>query len=234
MRFKKLAWLALSITAAAALTACNIGATPAPTLDVEAIYTQAAQTAFAGFAAQMTQTAQAMPPTAMPSNTPLATFTLLPTFPPLTGGSPVPGTTPGLLATPITLATPGATLVVDSCNNSGFGGDISIPDGTVLKPGQDFVKTWALQNLGTCKWAAGYTFVFVAGDKMDGYDIRFQSGAGDKKMIWPVVNPGETVEIDIEMTAHVAEGDYTGCWRMKDDKGYYFGTLACYAITVKK
>lgn len=234
MRFKKLAWLALSITAAAALTACNIGATPAPTLDVEAIYTQAAETAIAGFAAQMTQTAQAMPPTAMPTNTALATFTLLPTFPPLTGGSPVPGTTPGLLATPITLATPGSTTVVDPCNQSVFMADVTVPDGTVMKPGADFVKSWSLQNSGTCKWAAGYKFVFISGDKLDGYDIRFQSGAGDKKMIWPVVNPGETVQIDIEMTASLEEREYNGCWRMQNDKGYYFGTLACVKIVVVK
>ncbi len=233
MRFKQLAWLALSFAAATALTACNIGATPVPTMDVNAIYTQVAGTAFADFSAKMTQTAMANPPTAIPTNTPLATFTLLPTFPPL-NTTPQAGTTPGLLATPITLATPGATQVVDSCNNSAFMGDITIPDGTIMKPGTDFTKTWAIKNIGTCKWALGYSFVFVAGDKMDGYDIKFQSGAGVKKMILPVVNPGETVNIDIEMTAHLAEGEYTGCWRMQDDKGYYFGTLACYKIVVKK
>ena len=232
MRFKKLVWLAISVVAGTALTACNIGATPAPTLDVNAIYTQAAQTAFAGFSAQMTQTALAVPPTAIPTNTPLATFTLLPTFPPRTGGTALPGATagvgtPGLLATPLTLNTPGATAVVDSCNNSQFIADVTVPDGTVMKPGNDFTKIWTIKNIGTCKWDDGYAFVFVAGDKMDGYDVPLKKPSD-------FVDPGESINIPVDMTAHTAEGDYTGCWRMKDDHGFYFGTLACYAITVRK
>lgn len=226
MRFKQLAWLAFSLAAATALTACNIGATPAPTMDVNAIYTQVAGTAFADFSSKMTQTAQAVPPTAIPTNTPLATFTLLPTFPPL-NTTPQAGTTPGLLATPITLGTPGATLVVDSCDNSAFMGDVTVPDGTVMKPGTDFTKTWSIKNIGTCKWDEGYAFVFVAGDKMDGYDV-------DLKKPSDFVDPGESINLAVKLTAHLAEGDYTGCWRMRNDRGYYFGTLACYAITVKK
>jgi hypothetical protein len=110
-------------------------------------------------------------------------------------------------------------------------GDVTVPDGTVMKPGNDFTKVWAIKNTGTCKWDDGYAFVFVAGDKMDGYDIPFKPGDGSKKYF---AAPGETVNFEIDMTAHTAEGSYTGCWRLKDDKGYYFGTLACYAIEVKK
>jgi len=227
MRFKPSAWVAICLMAAVALSGCNIGATPAPTIDVNAIYTQAAQTAIAGFSAQMTQTAQAMPPTALATNTPLATFTMLPTFPPL--GTVVPGTTalPGttsVLPTPLGLGSPTAAVV--SCNNSAFMGE-TIPDGTVFKPGADFTKTWTLQNTGTCKWDDGYVFAFVAGDKLDGYDVALKKSSD-------FIDPGESITFSIDMTAHIAENTYEGCWKMKDDQGYFFGTFACVNIVVKK
>jgi hypothetical protein len=114
-----------------------------------------------------------------------------------------------------------------SCNNSVFIADVTVPDGTVMKPGQDFEKIWAIQNSGTCTWGEGYTLVFVQGDEMDGYDLKFSTNIGP-------VAPGKTVDLKINMTAHLAEGTYTGCWRMKDDKGYFFGTWMCYKIEVKK
>ena len=80
MHLRKLAWLGSLALVALTLSACNIGATPAPTMDVNAIYTSAAETLVAQFSGQMTQTAQAVPPTALPTNTPQATFTLLPTW----------------------------------------------------------------------------------------------------------------------------------------------------------
>lgn len=238
MRLKQLAWLALAAVAATALTACNIGATPAPTVDVNAIYTSAAETLIADFSSQQTQTAQAMPPTAMPTNTPLATFTLLPTFPPAANTTPLGvGTlpaagTPGVVntpgaGTPLVLASPITTQAGPVCNNSAFMGE-NFPDGTVFKPGETFDKSWTLQNTGTCTWDEGYVFAFVAGDPMNGHDIALKKASD-------FVDPGESITfIMAGMNAHLAEGTYSGCWKMRDDQGNYFGTFACYEIVVKK
>lgn len=223
---KKLAWLSGLVLIAITLSACNIGATPAPTLDVNAIYTSAAETLVAAFSSQLTQTAQAVPPTAIATNTPLATFTLLPTFPPAVGSTPLgAGTQP--IGTPLVLSTPISTLTGPLCNDSGWMGDIGVQDGDVLKPGTDFTKTWAVKNTGTCKWDDGYALVFVAGDKMDGYDVPLKKSSD-------FVDPGETINLSVKLTAHLAEGTYSGCWKMRDDKGYYFGTVLCYEIVVKK
>jgi hypothetical protein len=62
---------------------------------------------------------------------------------------------------------------------------------------------------------------------MDGYDWPLKN-SGD------FVDPGETTQFDINLTAHLQPGTYSGCWRMRDDQGYYFGTLACYEIVVVK
>jgi hypothetical protein len=228
MRLNRLVWLAVTSGAMLVLTACNIGATPAPTVDVNAVYTSAAQTLIADFSVKQTQTALAAPPTPLPTNTPFPTFTNLPTGPlplgtPL-GLTPLPtSSTPGV--TPITLFTP--TSAGPLCNDAAYIADVTVPDGTVMKPGEDFEKTWALKNSGTCTWDEGYSLIFVAGDKMDGYDLPIKTRN-------QFVDPGDTVNLTVLLTAHIAPGVYEGCWRMRDDKGYYFGTFLCYKIEVKK
>ena len=57
------------LTAALTLAACNVGATPAPTVDVNAINTAANATAMAQISAQLTQTALDAPTnTALPTD----------------------------------------------------------------------------------------------------------------------------------------------------------------------
>src|SRR5512142_2415833 len=140
------------IVAALLLTACNMGAAPATTADVNAINTAAVATAIGQLSAQFTQTALAAPTsTTLPTNTAVS----LATFPPTStgnAGNPAP-TTSGVLPTVSFNSTPvaGTTQLAgftplpspapsgptqslgDSCNNSEFQGDITIPDGTILK-----------------------------------------------------------------------------------------------------
>ena len=231
MVFRKKTWLVMTFLTALVLTACNIGATPAPTIDVNAVYTAAAGTAIANFSQQMTETAMAASPTPPPTNTAQPLPTPLPTFPAGVVGvvpTSLAGTgTPAVFNTPGTFTTPVGTLAGSSCNNSAFIADVTVPDGTIMKPGQDFTKTWAIQNTGTCKWDDGYTLAFVQGDNMDGYNITLKKTSD-------FVAPGSSVNFSIKMTAHLAPGKYTGCWKMQDDKGFFFGTLLCYSIEVQK
>ena len=228
------------MTAALLMTACNMGATPAPTVDVNAINTAAVATAMGQLSAQFTQTALAAP-----SATPFSTNTALPlpsfALPtssdasPTAGGAlptlsfnttPVAGFTP--LASPAGPADPTASLG-DSCNNSSFEGDVTIPDGSILKPGEDFQKIWALRNTGTCTWDEGYTLVYVAGStpNLDPYNFEFKKSSD-------FVAGGAGVNIGINLTAPLKEGKYEGHWRMRSDSGYYFGTLLSVYIEVQK
>jgi len=231
------------LTAALILTACNVGAAPSPTLDVNAINTAIVGTTVAQFSAQFTQTALAVPPatnTPLPIDTPqsLPTFALpttdnggLPTVsfditPTVAGAAtPLPGFTQ--LASP---AVPAATQALgDACNNNVFEGDITIPDGTVLKGGEDFQKIWKIRNTGSCKWDEGYTLVYVAGSAkdLDPYNFEFKKSSD-------FVEPGEAINIGINLTAPCAVGKYEGHWRMRNDHGYYFGTLLSVYIEVKE
>jgi hypothetical protein len=219
MQIKKLAWLVISSLAMLTLTACNIGATPAPTMDINAVYTQAAETFVADFSVKQTQTALSAPPTATATNTLVPTANL--TTPAIGLTLPAVGTTAATLPVVPTLNAGGST-----CNNSTYVADVTIPDGTILKPGADFKKTWSIQNSGTCAWTEGYVFAYASGDDMDGYDLPIAKNQS--------VAPGQIIEMTINMTAHIAEGTYIGYWRMKDPQGNFFGATLYYKIKVQK
>ena len=220
------------------LAGCNIGQTAEPTIDINAQQTSIVGTTVAQFSINFTQTAAALPsPTSTPTNTsaPFPTVSL-PTsasgsaVPTISGAlptisfnaSPLPGFTP--IASPARVATTTGVM----CDNNVFEGDITIPDGTLLKPGVNFQKVWAIRNTGTCTWDDGYKLVFYAGDKaIDPYDFAF-------KKVSDFVSPGEGINIAINLTAPLAEGDYQGHWKMQNDQGQWFGTFLSVYFTVKK
>jgi len=232
MVFRKLVWPILTALLVIALTGCNIGATPAPTVDVNAIYTQAAETALADFSQNMTQTALAVPPTAMPTSTPLATFTPLPTFSIITNSTPLTLGTPGLTipapTTSVSLGTPASSNPV-GCNDAMFTGE-TVPDGTVFSPGKVFTKSWNFSNTGTCTWDEGYTFAYQSGDKLNAQPLYVTIS---KTKSEDFVKPGKGIAFNIQMTAPQQKGEYKGYWQMKDDKGNWFGSLVYVDIVVK-
>lgn len=227
--------------AALMLTACNMGATPAPTVDINAINTAAFNTAVAQVSIGQTQTALAAPSTT-PTNTaaPLAT-TALPgngtVLPTTAGGFPTVSfnttpTTPlaGFTAVVSPAAPAAATAPLgDECSNNAFEGDITIPDGSVIAPGTNFTKTWKIRNTGTCLWDDGFSLVYIGGSKpdLDPYDYKFSKTKDND-----FVATGEAIDISLQLTAPCNPGKYEGHWRMKNDKGYYFGTILSVYIEV--
>ena len=219
------------------IAGCTIGATEVPTLDVNAINTAAVSTAMAEVASQLTQTALAAP-----SPTPLATNTLLPLPTSALPTSALPTANTGAIptlsfnTTPIagftqlaSPAAPAATVSLgDACNNNVYESDVTVPDGTILRPGVDFIKQWAIRNTGTCTWDEGYALVFIGGDQaMDPVNFEFRNSDD-------FVSPGEGINIGVPLTAPLAEGRYQGTWRMRSDSGVYFGTPLTIDFEVKK
>ena len=74
MRLKKYLWLATAILLVLGLASCNIDKAPEPTTDANAVYTSVAGTMIAQLNGQLTQTAQAVPSTALASPTELSTL----------------------------------------------------------------------------------------------------------------------------------------------------------------
>lgn len=206
------------------LTACG-AATPTP-VNVDAMMTAGVGTMVASFFG--TQTAMVTPATI----TPLATLTPFPTntpFPTPTWFVPPTPTlyviynTPTLgYATPLTPLPTGAqpTATIDpgsfgvGCNNLAFIRDVTVPAGTKFKPSTDFVKTWKVQNNGTCPWMYQYRLVVSSGSDF---------GAGDTK-IQKKVEVNDWSELSVSLSAPKVPGTYTSYWRLADADGVMFGS----------
>lgn len=99
------------------------------------------------------------------------------------------------------------------CNKPAYRSE-TIPDNSVFKPGEEFTKTWTIQNSGTCSWTTDYKLVFKGGDQM---------GGPTSKNLTKTVNPGETLTLSVDLTAPASSGSYTGTWKIRANDGEEFG-----------
>jgi len=101
-----------------------------------------------------------------------------------------------------------------TCDWAQFISDVTVPDGTKYEPGATFKKTWRLKNIGTCTWTTSYSLVFDTGEQMGApASIKFPAE----------VKPGETIDINVDMTAPDRAGHYIGYWKFKNAAGVLFG-----------
>ncbi len=148
-------------------------------------------------------TLQALQTQALNTFTPPPLPTLgFPTLPPLGSTTPVPGVK---TASPFTY-----------CDWAAYVKDVTIPDGTIFQPGTQFTKTWRLQNIGTCTWTSSYSLVFSNGNRMNG-SVASNLPANTN------VNPGQTVDISVNLSAPVSEGSHRGYWMLRNPSGVVFG-----------
>lgn len=150
------------------------------------------------------------------TDTPLPTNTRPPTLTPTATVTPTPTETP----TPSPV--PPTSVVETFCDNSKFLEDVTIPDGTLLAPGQVFEKTWSFQNTGRCAWKQGYTIGWVSGDVLGGVT----------RPLPEVVAPNGTVQATVRLTAPFKPGTYRGVWRLFNSKGEPFGDFVSVLIVV--
>lgn len=100
-----------------------------------------------------------------------------------------------------------------SCDAAQFVTDVTYPDGTAVNSGDAFTKTWRLKNVGSCSWTPSYALVFTGGEAMAG--PAAQSLVGN-------VNPGQTVDISVALTAPASNGAHTGNWGLRNAAGVIF------------
>ncbi len=108
------------------------------------------------------------------------------------------------------------------CDNSVYVSDVTIPDNTVVTPGQALTKTWRVQNSGTCAWTTAYKITYVAGNAMGGVATAISQA----------VSPGQSIDISVAMVAPTATGDASGTWRLANDKSVAFGTPLTIVVKV--
>ena len=95
--------------------------------------------------------------------------------------------------------------------------DLTIPDGTILQPGQPFTKGWRLANTGTCDRTPSNFFAYYQGIPPDA-----RMGGQDAPIGVPVP-VGSSHDIYVAMVAPYTPGTYTGYWQLLDAAGVPFG-----------
>jgi len=103
---------------------------------------------------------------------------------------------------------------------NGFGGklaarfvrDVTIFDGTQMAPSTPFTKIWRIKNTGEVAWPPGTRMLFVGGDQMSSEMSVPLSRA-------TAVQPGEEVDVAVEMVAPSDLGRYLGYWRLVGPHG---------------
>jgi hypothetical protein len=145
---------------------------------------------------EMASTAAAETVAALLSATP-ASGIVTPSLTPLplpASQTPIP--LPAASNTPIPTAT-------TNCNMAQFVTDVTVPDGTIMTPSQTFTKKWRIKNIGSCTWT-GFSMVFDNGESM---------GAPASQAI-STLNPGQEIDLEVNLTAPATVGSYRGYWRI--------------------
>jgi hypothetical protein len=126
-----------------------------------------------------------------------------PTLPPVPATNTVVVPTTAVLPS-ATFAPPPATAV---CDLAQFVSE-TIPDGTNFNAGDTFTKTWRMKNAGNCTWT-GYALVFDSGEAMSGVS----------PIAIGTVNPGQDVDLSVNLKAPATNGTYRGYWRIRNASG---------------
>lgn len=92
--------------------------------------------------------------------------------------------------------------------------DVTFPDGTRLDDGDSFTKTWRLRNNGNCTWTRDYNLVFLSGYRMGGLVVN---------PLRSVVEPGQIVDLTVDLKAPDDYGTFWGYWMLRNARGEIFG-----------
>ncbi len=111
-------------------------------------------------------------------------------------------------------STPNLTATAAACKPEAQIADVTVPDGSQVKPGEAFVKTWRFTSSGNCAWEKGASLVFQSGEKM---------GAPDSVPV-QVADVGKSVEVSLNLTAPSAPGNYAAQWAFRRPSGQVITT----------
>lgn len=114
-------------------------------------------------------------------------------------------------------------------DHADFVRDVTIPDGTVMEPGESFVKTWRIHNVGSVAWA---------GRRLARLGPPVAAGLPSSPPSVPIPDtpPGAEVEISVPLRAQQMPGTSQITWKTVDAAGRFFypddpdGLLLCIVV----
>ncbi len=191
--FQKVSFFIIFVTfLGVSLTGCK---PKEPALDIQAQKTGFAQTAFA----QASQTAAAQP-------TPTETPTLAPAT-----------STPTEVSTNTPLLTPSTPVKTGQPTSSGKDAANWLandpPDNTKFAPGEAFVVTWTIENIGTSTWTENFSVQFSSGEQME--------APANVNLPYPVP-PNKNVQVSVNFIAPESLGQKRTDWKLVNDHNVPF------------
>jgi hypothetical protein len=204
-RFDRRAFLTVAGTAAAAAAAASLAGCDLGGEQVAVVQTVV-----------VTNTPEP-PSAASVTATPDSTVTLAPTSTLAPTDTPPPTDTSTPTSTPTHTPTP-----TPAAPRAQFIKDVTIPDGTVMKPNTPFTKTWRFKNVGSVAWGEGVRLVFVPGEQK-GFPSK-QMQAVDAVAV-PDVAPGQTVDVSVDLVSPEQMGQHRSYWRLQLPNGEWLENI---------
>jgi hypothetical protein len=100
--------------------------------------------------------------------------------------------------------------------------DLTIPDGSLVSPGESLDKRWRVENIGSCNWDASFSVRLIAGPEL---------GMLTDQALFPA-RSGSPATIRALFTAPSEPGTYRSAWQAHDPLGQPFGDPFFIEITV--
>jgi hypothetical protein len=144
---------------------------------------------------------------------------------PRAGPSPTPVWPEAVTAPPVAAlpAAPSQTPAAQGCTpDARFVQDLTVPDGTVVAPGETIDKRWEVLNSGTCDWGPGYRLARLGADPLEGpAELALYPARAGAVAIWQVL-----------LTAPSAPGEVVSRWQARAPDGQLFGDEVYLVVVV--
>ena len=140
-------------------------------------------------------------------------------------GNDIESIVPPATSPPKPTSTPAPGVIgANGCELSAlFISDVNIPDGTEIKRGEGFVKTWRIKNTSSCTWESGYQLAFLSDEIL---------GAQQSFMPIPPTAKDTEVDISVPFIAPTQTGIFTSTWKLREPGGKAFGERVYVVIKV--
>ena len=114
----------------------------------------------------------------------------------------------------------------DNTDNTGFIGDITYPDNSLVSPNQIFTKTWSVKNTGNTVWKNRKLIcvdnrIMITPRKSNDIHVAKERGliplASEIKI--PTTKPNETIELSVQFRAPTYPCTTISYWKSVDEHG---------------
>ena len=100
--------------------------------------------------------------------------------------------------------------------------DVTVPDDTEFPPNTPLIKTWRVQNSGTCNWETGTQLVYVSDDPL----------GGPTAVDVPPTAAGANVDISVNFVSPSTYGTFRSNWQVRTADGTSVGDQIYVQIVV--